>query len=316
MFTTGTNEHLIRSNLWSAQLKRVLEDELIGTRYVRMVTDFPDGDTLNIPSIGQAEVNDYVENTALQYTSMDTGNFTFTINKYKSSATYITEKMKQDSYYMNELVSSFLPSQSRALAKAMEVDILATIPEGQTSANANAINGQNHRWIGSGTNETIDVTDFAKARFSLQQANVPMVNLVAIVDPTVEFKLSTQTNVVNLLTPAPQWQRVVNEGSLTGMTFKYNLYGFDVYVSQNLKTSVNETIGSKTSAAGVANLFFSAAPELLPIIGLIRQPPKVDSKYNMDFQREEYATTCRYGFKTFRPENACVVITDTDQVTF
>lgn len=315
-FTTQTNEHLIRSNLWSNQLKKVLEDELLGTRYVRMVTDFPDGDTLNIPSIGQAEVNDYVENNAIQYTAMDTGNFTFTIDQYKSSATYITDKMKQDSFYMNELVSSFLPAQSRALAKAMEVKILDTIPAGQTSADANAINGADHRWVASGTNETIDLIDFAKARYSLQQANVPMVNLVAIVDPTVEYKLSTQTNVVNLLTPQPQWARVVHDSSLTGMSFKYNLYGFDVYVSQNLKTAVNETIGSKTSGSGVANLFFSAAPELMPIIGLIRQPPKVDSEYNKDRQREEYITTMRYGFKTFRPENAVVVISDNDQVSF
>jgi hypothetical protein len=100
------------------------------------------------------------------------------------------------------------------------------------------------------------------------------------------------------------------------MAFKYNIYGFDVYVSQHLKTSVNETIGGKTSAAGVANLFFSAAPDLLPVVGLIRQPPKVDSEYNKDFQREEYVTTCRYGFKTYRPENAVVVITDTDQISF
>jgi hypothetical protein len=315
-FQTSTNEHLIRSNLWSNQLKKVLEDELMGTRYVKMITDFPDGDTLNIPSIGAAEVNDYVEGNAVQYTSMDTGNFTFTINKYKSSATWITDKMKQDSFYMNELVASFLPSQARALAEAMESDILTTIPDGQTSANANAINGQNHRWIGSGTNETIDVTDFAKARYSLQMANVPLVNLVAIVDPSVEFKLSTQANIVNLMTPQPQWGRIVNEGGLTGMAFKYNIYGFDVYVSQHLKTSVNETIGGKTSAAGVANLFFSAAPDLLPVVGLIRQPPKVDSEYNKDFQREEYVTTCRYGFKTYRPENAVVVITDTDQISF
>lgn len=217
---------------------------------------------------------------------------------------------------MNQLVSRFTPSQARAIAKAMEVDILDTIPTGQTSGNANAINGANHRWIGSGTNETMDIEDFAKARYSLALSNVPLVNLVAIVDPSVEYKLSTQANVVNLMTPSPQWQRIVNEGGLTGMQFKYNLYGFDVYVSQNLKTSVNETIGTKTSASGVANVFFSAAPDVLPVIGLIRQPPRVESQRNIDFQRDEYVTTCRYGFKTYRPENAIVVITDTDQVSF
>ncbi len=43
---TTNDDHLIRSNLWSSQIKEVLEDELIGTKYVDMITDFPDGDTL------------------------------------------------------------------------------------------------------------------------------------------------------------------------------------------------------------------------------------------------------------------------------
>jgi len=140
-FNYNTNEHLVRSNLWSSQIKEVLLDELFAQKYVDMITDFPDGDTLNIPSIGQAEVIDYDEGQAVRYTAMDTGNFTFTINKYKSSATYITNKMKQDSFYMSRLVSSFVPKQHRAIAKAMEVDILNLGYAGQTASNLNNING-------------------------------------------------------------------------------------------------------------------------------------------------------------------------------
>jgi hypothetical protein len=312
-FSYAANEHLVRSNLWSNQIKEVLLDELFATKYVDMITDFPDGDTLNIPSIGQAEVQDYAEGQAVRYTGMDTGNFTFTINKYKSSATYITEKMKQDSFYMSRLVSSFVPKQHRAIAKAMEIDILDLAPAAQTSGNTNAINGASHRFIGGGTNEVIALGDFAKARYALQKANVPMTNLVAIVDPSVEYTLSTLTNLVNV-SNNPRWEGIVSSGISTGMKFIYNIYGFDVYVSQNLKTGVNETIGSLTSGAGVANLFFSAAPDVLPFVGSIRQSPKVDSEYNKDMQREEYVTTCRYGFKLYRPENMVVVITDTDQV--
>ena len=246
---------------------------------------------------------------------MDTGNFTFSITDYIQSATYITNKAKQDSFYMNELVSSFVPKQSRAIAKAMEVDILALGPNAQTAANTNAINGAAHRWIGSGTNETLSSTDFAKARFALQKANVPMTNLVAIVDPSVEFALSTATNLVNV-SNNPQWEGVVRDGMSTGMQFRFNIYGFDVYVSQNLKVNTaTENIGTPTTAVGaVNNLFFSAASDVNPFIGSIRQAPKVDSEYNKDFQRDEYVTTCRYGFKLYRPENMICVVTDTDQV--
>lgn len=70
-FTTNTNQHLIRSNLWSSQLKDIFEAGLLGTRYAHILTDFPDGDTFNIPSIGQAEAYDYAEGQAVQYQAMD-----------------------------------------------------------------------------------------------------------------------------------------------------------------------------------------------------------------------------------------------------
>lgn len=313
-FTAASDDHLIRSNLWSKDLKDVLEEELFAQKYVKMITDFPDGDTLNIPSIGAMESADYTEDTAVRYTRMDTGNFTFTIDQYKSSATYITNKHKQDTYYMNELVSSFVPKQSRALMEAMEAKILDVGPSGQTSANTNTINGAEHRWIGSGTNEVMAITDFAKAKYALRKANVPMTNLIAIVDPSVEYELSTLTNLANV-SNNPHWEGIVRDGMSTGMRFAMNVYGFDVYVSDFLKVnSASEQIGTPTAAAGVNNLFFSASPDVMPIIGNIRQAPKVDSDYNKDFQREEYVTTCRYGFKLFRPENMVVVVTDTDQV--
>lgn len=314
-FQTQTNDHLIRSNLWSSKLKEVLEDELIGTKYVDMITDFPDGDTINIPSIGQAEALDYVENQQIKYTAMDTGNYTFTVDQYKSSATFITEKMKQDSFYMSRLVASFVPKQARALAKVMEQKILAVGPDGQTTANLNTINGANHRYVGNGTSEAIAMKDFALADYALTMANVPMENRVAIVHPSVGYTLSTFSALTGLTSNNQRWNDIVSTGALTGTRFLMNVYGFDVYVSQNLKVNTaSETINSVTAAAGVNNLFFSAAGDVLPFVGLIRQAPKVDSEYNKDWQRDEYVTTCRYGFKLFRPENLVVVVTDTDVV--
>lgn len=312
-FTTQNNEHLIRSQIWSTQLKEVLEDELMGTRYIDWITDFPDGDTINIPSIGQAEVYDYIEGNGVQYGSLDTGNFQFSITEYKQTGLFITEKMKQDSFYMSRLVSAFVPKMQRAISKAMEVDILEVGPNGQTASNLNTINGGDHRFIGGGTNEVISVQDFQRARYALQKANVPMTNLVAIVDPSVEYELATQTNLVNV-SNNPKWEGIIRDGMSTGMQFFMNVYGFDVYISNNLKSGISETIDSVTAASGVANLFFSAAPDVLPFVGNIRQQPKVDSEFNKDEQRDEYVVTCRYGFKLYRPENLVTVITDTDQV--
>lgn len=312
-FSTGTNAHLVRSQLWSNDLKQFFEDELMAQKYVKMITDFPDGDLINIPSIGQAEVMDYVEGQPIKYSAMDTGNFQFSINRYKSSATFITNQMLQDSMYASRLVSEFVPKQARSLAKSMEIDILRTIPVGQTAANNNVINGGWHRWVASGTNETITINDFIRANIALNLANVPATNRIAIVDVSVEAALASLSNLVTVQNN-PMWEGIVRDGMTTGMRFKMNIYGFDVYISQNLHRVGAETLNSRTTTQGVANLFFSAAADALPIVGLVRQPPKVESEYNKDYQREEYVTTCRYGFSLFRPENAVVVLTDTDQV--
>lgn len=312
-FTVGTNEYLIRSSLWSTQVKEVLLEELIAMKYVDLISDFPDGQTLNIPSIGQAESLDYSEGQAVRYTQMDTGNFTFTINKYKSSATYISEQMKQDSFYMSKLISSFVPKQHRAIMKVIETDILQAFNTTQTVSSQNIINGAQHRWVAKGTNQVLVPQDFALARLALQRANVPMTNLVCLVDATVEYNLSTLTNLVNVQNN-PKWEGIVRDGMSTGTKFLFNIFGFDVYVTPNLYASGSETVNSiSVNSSAVANVFFSAAPDILPIVGSLRQPPKVDSDYNKDLQREEYVTTCRYGFKGYRPENIVIVLSATDQ---
>jgi len=311
-FTTSANEHLIRSNLWSTQIKETLEEELFAQQYVDMITDFPDGDTLNIPSLGQAEIRDYVEGQSVTYTAMDTGNFTFTITEYKASATYITEKMKQDTFYMSRLVGSFVPKQARVIAEAMEEDVLAVGPDGQTASDLNAINGANHRFVGGGTDEVMALNDFALAKYALRKANVPMTNLIAIVDPSVEFELSTL--VTTTYDANPYWERIVQDGMSTGMRFFNTIYGFDVYVSDFLKSGIAETVNSVSTTVGVANIFFSATQDILPFVGNVRQAPKVDSEYNKDLQREEYVTTARWGYKLYRPENIVTVLTDTDKV--
>jgi hypothetical protein len=315
-FSTAATENLTRTNLWSSQIKDVFEDELFATQYVDWITDFPDGNTLNMPSIGQMEVKDYVEGQPIQYTAMDTGNFTFTIDKYKSSATFIYDKFKHDSFYMAQLTSQFVPKMQRALAKAMEVDFLAAGASAQTADDLNAINGGNHRFVGSGTSETMGVKDFALAHYALDVANVPRSNRIAIVDPSVEYALGTLTNLVNV-SNNPTWQGIVKEGISTGLRFKTSIFGWDIYISQNLrKNTAAETIGGLTTAVGAANnLFFCADPIAKPIKGLVRQSPRVEFERNKDLQRDEYVTTCYYGFKLFRPESQVVIVTDVDAVS-
>lgn len=307
MFATNATDHLVRSNLWTTDMKEIFEAEIMGMQFVEMVTDFPDGDTMNIVSLGQSEVLDYEEGQAIRYTGMDTGNFTLAVTDYKAAATYVTNKMKQDSFLMGQIISQFVPKQNRAIMASMENSIMSLAPDAQTASNLNNINGAPHRFVASGASAVIALADFAKAKYSLDMAFVPQQGRVAIVHPSVELTLNTLTNLVSVQNN-PMWEGIITTGLSSGMRFVRNIYGFDVYVSNYLKTGYGETINSVTVANGVANLFFSGAPEARPFIGVIRQAPKVDSDYNKDLQRDEYVTTCRYGFKLYRPESVVVVL--------
>jgi hypothetical protein len=287
--------------------------------WVNWLSEFPDGDQFTIPSIGESTLRDYVEDTDVVFDALDTGEFTFAITEYKSAGHYITEKARQDVYYAARLEAAFVPSQSRALAEQLETDILSLGASGttlgrQTAADTNSINGAEHRFIGSGTNEVFTIADAAKALFALKKANVPSSNLIAIVDPSVEYELNTLTNLVNV-SNNPRWEGIIETGIGSDMRFIRNIFGFDFYVSNYLPKDQNENIGTPTTASGVANIFFSAAStDIMPFMGAMRQMPKVDAGFNMHKQREEYVTTARYGYKVYRPENLVVVLTDDDQV--
>lgn len=314
-FEVRSNEHLIREQLWSKQLKTLTEEEMCAQRYVRILSDFPDGNLINIPSMGNAEVSDFVEGGAIKYSRFDTGNFQFELDQYKFSANSISEQFKQDSFYTSEVIAQFLPRQHRALMESFEARTLSRGNAAQTATDLNVINGASHRWVGGGTGQRITLNDFAKARYALRKALMPMTNLVAIVDPTVTHTIMTQTNIMNILTPDPKWQRVVNEGLVTGMTFRFNIFGFDVYESDFLPRIADETIDSVQVQGGVANQFFSAAGgDILPYVGAWRQMPTVYSEFNKDLQQWEYMTIMRYGVEVFRPENMVNVLTALDVV--
>lgn len=314
-FTDANTQYLLRTNLWSRHIKELLLDELNAMKFVRILSDFPDGQTINIPSIGEAETADFTEGQSIKYNAMDTGNFTFSFDQYKYSAHAISEKFKRDSFYAQDVIAAFVPRQHRALMEAVETRILAQANAGQTASSTNIINTADHRWVASGTSGVFSPVDFARAHFALTKANVPLTNLVAVVDPSVVYTIQTQTNLVNALSPMPLWESVVKDGAVSGFKFRFNLFGFDIYQSNYLPAIASETISSVAVTGGVANYFFSAAPgDTLPWVGAFRQMPTVYSEFNKDLQQEEYLTIAEYGFKLYRPENMVTVISATSAV--
>ncbi len=317
--TTVNSDLLIRSEIWGNELKETLQDDLMGMMFVDTLVDFPDGNTFTIPSIGDAQVDDYTEDSAVQYRPLDTGEWQFSISEYIASATYITRKNEQDMYYMNQLVSGFVPKQERAIMEHYEARVFEK-PEAILGATTNGqyqVNNAYHRFSG-GNSGTIQLEDFAYAWYALDKANVPAQGRVAVVDPAVGFYINTLSNLVSV-SDNPMWDGIVAEGITTGMKFVKNVYGFDVYMSNYLPdvtdNALPERDGSTTndfsSVAGKASYFFSSAPDVLPWKSAWRQPPIVDTEWNKDRQRTEFLTTSRYGVELYRPENMISVVTKT-----
>ena len=315
---TSAVNYLTRSDVWGQELKELLRDEMQAQRYVRMLEGFPDGDTFHIPQIGATTVRDYTEDSAVTYDPLATADFTFSVDKYLASSTYITKKAEQDLFYANELMSRFVPEQERAIMEHFETTTFAAPEAGVAANSAEAINGIAHR-ISGGNAGRIELADFAYARFALKKANVPDQAMVAIVDPSVEFTLNTLSNLVNV-SNNPKFEGIVSAGVATGMRFVANVYGFDVYTSNylpdNTDTALAERDGTTTNNFSVdngkVNMFFSAQAVANPFVGAWRQMPEVDYEYNKDYQRHEYVTTARYGVKLYRPEGIVRIATNPD----
>lgn len=318
-FMDMTQQNLIRTQIFSSDITSLLLDDLNAMQFVRTLNDFPDGFNFNIPIVGEAEVQTFNEGQALKYDALDAGNFVFNFTDYVYSGHSISEKFRRDSWLSPQIIALFPVREHRALMEYYETRVFAVGNAGQTSGSLNTINGASHRWVAANTQNSvpaISFQDFSKARYALTKSNVPLKNLVAIVDPSTAYTLETQANVTNLLSPNGTWQGVTKDGLTSGFRYRFNVYGFDVYESNYLPVINNETINGVSSGSnGVANFFFDATPgDTLPWVGAWRQMPTVQSKFNMDLQQWEYATIAEFGLGFFRQQNFVNVITNKSAV--
>jgi hypothetical protein len=301
------NEHLVRTELWSSELKDILQEQLMGTKYVRMLNGFPDGNQFTIPSIGELPMREVAENTPVTYDSMDTGEFTFSIDRYVETATFITDKAKQDSYYAQQLIGMFPSKMRRALDENLEGSVFS-LANTQTLNATNEINGAAHRFVASGaTNTVLSLDDFSKAKYALDKAQAGGTR-VAIIDASQEYVFNNLVGA-QAFTNNPAFGGIVNGGfvnEVTGMRFIRSIFGFDVYVSNFLATPTDTAIGGvNVPATPVTNIFMSVGGDLTPFVGAYRQMPRVEYERNKDLRRDEYVMNARFGLKLYRPE--CLV---------
>jgi len=308
---TITNASVIRTDVWANEVKDILQEELVSDKLVKWVSsDFPDGNALHIPTLSELNVRDYKEAEEIVLDDANTGEFILQIDKYYQAGFIVYDKFKQDSFYINELISKFVDKLTRALMEKKEVDVLSlpnTGAHSQTAEDPNIINGAAHRMLASGANETITLKDIAKAKFALDKANVSKVGRIAIVDPAVAFQLVNIDNVIR--------QDVYGANSnlkegLSGTVYLGKYLGFDFFESNLLDeyAAATNIDGNTSTNAGSFNIFLGNDA----FIGAMRTMPEIEAWRVYEKKGDAYHATIRYGIDVYRPE-ALVTIAANNQ---
>ena len=290
---------LIRDDVWSTLIQLELEEELSGQRIVDFVGDFPDGDELHIPKFTSLAARNYVENNDVIFDDMTNDEFKLTIDKYYALGIAITDKLKQDSFYISEIQSKFPAACVRGLMERLENDIYL-LHKKQTTNDANTINGQAHRYVGSGTSNVIALVDVAQAKLSLDKANVSKNGRIAVVDPTVSYQLIQIDNVIRQDVYGAQ--SFLKDG-FGGTSFIGRYLGFDFFESNMLDeaTALDHDAGGSL----IGNFFLGAEA----FKGAIRQMPDIEFARNAGKKRDEYSATMRFGLDLYRAESLVCVLT-------
>lgn len=298
--TTSLVPNMIRTELWSKMIQEELQEELFGQTLVTWVeSDFPDGNKLTIPKLGHLAAADYVENSDIEVQDPTVNEFELTIDTYRQAGIAVTDKMKEDTFYIEFINTKFPQQMTRAIMERLENDIFL-LHKKQTSNDANTINGVAHRYVGTGTSNVIAIADVAKAKLALDKANVSKNGRVAIVDPYVSYQLTNLDQVVRQDVYGAN--SVLKEG-FGGTKFIGRYLGFDFYESNMLDeaTALNHVTGGSLKA----NMFMGEEA----LIGAIRSMPTIEQSRDWQKKRDVYHCTIRYGLGLYRPESLVCVLT-------
>lgn len=298
----------IIDNLW---------DVMLPDTFVRDVTDFGAGTTLNIKTVGDVVIQDVAEDQALLSTPIDTGTVTLSITDYIGKRWHITDELRMDGSQIEQLSGMHAANALRAIHENVETKFLAAANAAQTNNNANLINSARHRIAGNGASRQIELQDFAYMRFAFDKARAPNMGRIAIVDPIVEMTLNTLTNLVNV-SNNPMFEGIVTEGFAREHRFVKNIFGWDIYVSNFLpreaaiEGALTDRDGNVTASVvgDIANVFMCVADDnTRPMMRAWRQMPKTEGWRNPELRRDEFQVTSRFGYGAQRTDTLGVILT-------
>lgn len=313
--TTGNNAAFIEAEQYSQFIIRALHDGLLPAALYRDVSDFGDGETLNIKTVGESTVTDVTEDVAVSFQAISTGEVQLTITDYVSDAWYVTDKMRQDGSQIEQLLAARAQEATRAIQERFELTAMKALNDAQTADDANVINGQPHRIVASGANRTVELKDIIQLKLSLDKAEAPTGGRVGIVDPVVAASLNIKFQGTYNVDSNPMMQEILEGGFARDHEFVMSLFGFSIMTSNRLHKIAGAEAGLGALAGDVANLFMNAGDDQVkPLMTAWRQMPKVEGDREITKLRDEFVSTARWGHGAQRVDTLCVLLSSATDV--
>lgn len=306
--TTNTTA-FIEAQQYSQFILEHLYDGLLPDTFTRDVSDFGQGTTLNIKTLGDTTLQEVQEEVAMAYQAIDTGTVTLSITDYVGDAWSVSDVLRQDGSQIEQLHAMRAALSTRAIQEYFESRMLAVANQAQTNGNANLINGFAHRIASSEAGNVASLNHFLRMKLAFDKANVGQYGRIAIVDSVVEATINSNFTAANAISYNPMFEGIVNEGFAREHKFVKNIFGWDVYVSNRLDKGAFGD-GTTSVADGAANLFMCVSDDATkPLMRAWRQMPKVETSRNTKLKRDEFDVTTRFGIGAQRVDTLGVLIT-------
>jgi len=312
---TENTQAMIESTQYSNFILRQLPESTLPESFARDVTDFDEGTTLNIPTVGQTTLQEVFEDQELQSNAIDTGTITFNLTDYIGERWHVTDELRQEgnAAKINAVHHAKSMGVVQAIAEYEETRLFALANAAQTDANANNINGFAHRIASGETNDVAKLQHFRQMSTSFDKARAPQFGRVAIVDSVVAATIEDLFGTSAAISYNPHFEGIVTSGFTMGHRFVRNIYGWDIYTSNLLpKSGASGSYGDGTETVtnAVANIFMCVGDDnATPMMKAWRKTPGVTTWRDEAKRRDEFQTTGRFGIGNQRKDTLGVLIT-------
>ena len=312
MQLTSNTTAFIEAEQYSSFILTNLHDGLMPSMWYRDVGDFGSGETLNIKTIGTATIQEVSEDTAINYSPIESGEVQLSITDYVGDAWYVTDKLRQDGSQIEALMAARSQESTRAIQENFETRFYEVCNSVQTDADPMAIAGFAHRLSSTEASARVQLKDLVSLKLAFDKANVPYAGRVASIDPVLAATLDNLTTITHDVSEFGA--KILENGFDRDHQFLMNLYGWNLITSNRLAKGTFSD-GTTQVAGAVANVFMSILDDnTKPMMATWRQMPSVEGERNKDFGRDEFVTRARWGIGAQRLDTLAIYITSATAV--